>query len=430
MPRVSAENVRRKLIGQARQELAEKAGDNKVLSRSEQAKLSEDLQQAAEAARKAKGRGARIKVSDVVDAYASYVTKTLDTVNVRGKTWLSKAETADIPDPALKAKVLDIRAMQVSGVDLPADGLPETKLRELAARFISLHSDSCDDPSYDVHFPRLGSGEAGTPCFTFPGDKGLKLAKWAAIWFPGSAELASFDPQKHMMVAMRTTEDEEGINVAVMDRATGKPTYIGHMNLVDYSYELTQAQFEELLGPVSEFEGGRWGYDELDHYEIVDALVEGGEVLDIPHPDDLLDAMADDSQPRVGTTHPFNCTYGDSGPGPDLSIFGGHVTDYQIAGEEMGALFDGNRFNSKFSQAGLGRDDMRAVLDELVSMWVDDMGEPRSELNGFEFGDVNKLLDASGQQLGWEINFGDERGIIGGAVYLSNDGRTSHGFGS
>ena len=69
-------------------------------------------------------------------------------------------------------------------------------------------------------------------------------------------------------------------------------------------------------------------------------------------------------------------------------------------------------------------------LDELVSMWVNDMGEPRSELNDFEFSNLNKLLDAQGQQLGWEIEFSDGGGIIGGAVYLANDDQTTVGFGS
>jgi len=430
MPRVKAESIRRSLIGQARQEIAEKAGGNKILSKREQAKLSDDLQKAADMAREAKGPGARISVSDVVDAYASYVTKTLDTVNVRGKTWLSHAETDSIPDDSLKAKVLDIRAMQVSGVDLPTQGLPEDKLRDLASRFISLHSGSNGDPMYDQYFSRLGSGEMGTPCCTFAGDTGKTMADWCKHWYPGSAEIADFDPQKHMMFAMRTTEDEEGIHVGVMDRETGKPTYIGHMGLVDYSYELTEAEFTRLLGPITDFDGGNYGYDSLDHYEIVDALLKGGTDLPIPDPDDLLDEMAGDDPSAVGSVRPFNCTYGDSGAEPDLSILGGHVTEYEVVAEDLGKLFDGNRFNRSFSRAGLDRNDMRAMLDELVSMWVNDMGEPRSELNDFEFSNLNKLLDAQGQQLGWEVEFSDGGGIIGGAVYLSNDDQTTVGFGS
>lgn len=106
------QTVRNRVIGDARKALEQAAGNNTVLSKNEAKTLPADLQKVVGAARKTK---ARVEVDDAVNVYAKKVSTTLAAVDVRGKGNLTDAEAKKIRDPALRARVLDVRAALLGG---------------------------------------------------------------------------------------------------------------------------------------------------------------------------------------------------------------------------------------------------------------------------------------------------------------------------
>lgn len=123
-------------------------------------------------------------------------------------------------------------------------------------------------------FPELDDGEMGVSAFALTGQKAQNLFELAKL---DDARITdSFDPAKQMVVALRTTNDEETLFVSLVDKATGKGKVLTEIAFVDLPYGITQAQFDKLIPGMN---GAKM--DDADHYDVIDAVVKGAKDLDI-----------------------------------------------------------------------------------------------------------------------------------------------------
>ncbi|MCK6550794.1 hypothetical protein L6R52_33460 [Myxococcota bacterium] len=104
---VKTRTVGTRIIGDARRAFEEAAGSNQIISKREAEKLPKDLSAAVSTVRRTK---TRVSVDDAVDAYARKVSYVLSTVDSSSRGTLSQAEAKKIRDPALRQRVLDVRA--------------------------------------------------------------------------------------------------------------------------------------------------------------------------------------------------------------------------------------------------------------------------------------------------------------------------------
>jgi hypothetical protein len=123
-------------------------------------------------------------------------------------------------------------------------------------------------------FPELDDGEMGVSAFALSGAKAQALFELAKL--DDARITASYDPAKQMVVALRTTNDEETLFVSLVDKATGKGKILTEIGVVDLPYNITQAQFEKLVPGMS---GTK--LEDADHYDVIDALVKGAKDLAI-----------------------------------------------------------------------------------------------------------------------------------------------------
>jgi hypothetical protein len=123
-------------------------------------------------------------------------------------------------------------------------------------------------------FPELDDGEMGVSAFALTGQKAQNLFDLAKL---DDARITdSFDPAKQMVVALRTTNDEETLFVSLVDKATGKGKVLTEIAFVDLPYGISQAQFDKLIPGMN---GAK--LEDADHYDVIDAVVKGAKDLDI-----------------------------------------------------------------------------------------------------------------------------------------------------
>lgn len=107
---VQTDAVRRQVISSAKKELTSVAGRDDKIGTREEKKLEPDVKKAVDRARADLGRNP--SVNEATKVYTSYVAKVLGAVdgNNKGAGVLGEAEIKKISDPALRGRVVDIRA--------------------------------------------------------------------------------------------------------------------------------------------------------------------------------------------------------------------------------------------------------------------------------------------------------------------------------
>lgn len=109
---VRTRSITTRIIGEARSAFEDAAGANALISPSEARRLPADLASAVTTARRAK---TPVTVDEAVDAYARKLTRVLSAVDTRSPGVLTEQEARKIRDPALRTKVLDVRAQLARG---------------------------------------------------------------------------------------------------------------------------------------------------------------------------------------------------------------------------------------------------------------------------------------------------------------------------
>jgi hypothetical protein len=121
-------------------------------------------------------------------------------------------------------------------------------------------------------FPAIDSGEDGLHGYAATGDSAERLLAVGEAMRPEDFDAFDYDPAQHLIVAVRTTNDEEVLFLAALDRKTGEGTFLSEIEMVDFAEILDQQTFDAILpdaGPM----------DELDHYDLIDLLVDGSAEL-------------------------------------------------------------------------------------------------------------------------------------------------------
>lgn len=126
-------------------------------------------------------------------------------------------------------------------------------------------------------FPSVDSGEDGLHAYALAGAGAERLVAFTKAWFESDSDVAAyrFDAAREAIVAVRTTFDEEGLFVVVLDRASGAGRVLGdELHVVDTSYTLDQATLDRLVPGMGDIE-------DVDHMDLIDKLVDGGVEVDM-----------------------------------------------------------------------------------------------------------------------------------------------------
>lgn len=153
--------------------------------------------------------------------------------------------------------------------------VPRELLVERARAYVMKNATT--DATPDATFPAVDSGEDGLHAYLLDGAAGDRLVAFTKAWFSGDAAVQAFrlDRARQVVVAVRTTFDEEGLFCAVLDRATGQGRLLGQeLGVVDLSYTLDQATLDRLVPGMGDIE-------DVDHMDLIDRLVEGGASIDL-----------------------------------------------------------------------------------------------------------------------------------------------------
>ena len=126
-------------------------------------------------------------------------------------------------------------------------------------------------------FPSVDSGEDGLHAYVLVGAGAERLVAFTKAWFDEDTDVETYrhDPAREAIVAVRTTFDEEGLFVVVLNRATGAGRVLGdELGVVDTSYTLDQATLDRIVPGMGDIE-------DVDHMDLIDKLVDGGVELDM-----------------------------------------------------------------------------------------------------------------------------------------------------
>lgn len=118
---VQTDAVRRQVISEAKKELKSVAGRDDKIGTREEKKLEPDVKKAVDRARADLGRNP--SVDEAAKVYTSYVAKVLGAVdgNNKGAGVLGEAEIRKIGDPALRGRVVDVRAKLLGSAEGPGN---------------------------------------------------------------------------------------------------------------------------------------------------------------------------------------------------------------------------------------------------------------------------------------------------------------------
>lgn len=308
-----------------------------------------------------------------------------------------------------------------NGIGSGGTNKPQDWLENQASAFVTVHSQDGFEHFPNVNdeiFPRLRSGENGLELYTLPDDAAQKMVALSLLASPDNPALQNFDPAQHMLFAVQTTGDEMSIIVNLMDRATGEAKSAYEMSLVDVAYDMPTADFESVMGPISEF--GAETPQDIDQFDLSAALLQGSKSIEVLSPYGLEDAL--------GYQIPFdNTEYEGWGNEPDFAIFSSPVATYENIAQGVGTLVVDGHYNSGLYDAGLSRDAVKALYKEIKNSCPD---FEHREYKDFNISGVRKLYDDAGMHLGHEVRYSDPNGIIGASCYLTLDNEATYGLGS
>ncbi len=276
---LKATEARSALLDLARQEIAGQSGNNTLVSRTEQKNLSPGLQRAADFARQAGGPGTRITVEDIFESYSSYVDKVLGAVNTKGKKWLSKKEITAIYDQELEGRFWEVRAKLLAPRELaPAE------LRTRAADFVKANLEPTVGGDTGKPFPNVASGRDGLSSVLLGDDAAVTIATMTNLWPRDDVPVLDFNPNTDAILAVKTSGREESIFVSVVDRKSGEVGAPIELDMSSLHTFISEAEFESLLGPVSDYGTDRYRSYFLDMPKVYDRLLGDGAPLDIGNP--------------------------------------------------------------------------------------------------------------------------------------------------
>lgn len=301
--RVTEAAVKAALLEQVSAEVGDAAGSNTLVSLKEQEKLSPEMQRAAYFARKAKGKGARITVADVVDSYETYVSRVFGAVNTRGKKWLSQKETRAIYDESLEGRVWEVRAKLLNPT-----GSSSNDLQAKVAAFIVDNVEPIAGEETGKIFPALDSGNSGLVAKLVSGAAAQRLADFADTWQRDGQPGFAYDPDTQKMLAVRNSGREDIFYLAAVDQQTGAVGAVEQIEISSLRWRLTQAEFEQVVGPIADFGASDGDYRHVDRTAVADYLVAGGEDLDIGNP--YVDFPADQAAAIQATAESVLAEYG------------------------------------------------------------------------------------------------------------------------
>ncbi len=207
-----------------------------------------------------------------------------------------------------RAKASDITPQDVKALVGPelADGKPgklsktEVKVLEWVRHRLLGHGDTAATAEIDKHlwgdehvarkfvlanagdeddklFPGPDSGEDGLHAYLLDDEAAAKrCVAFAKLWDTEDAKVQAFkyDPAKHLLVALRSTFDEEDFYLAVVDKATGKGELLGgRMGVVDADSFIDKEALAKIVPKLD--------LEYIDHMELIDELVKGGTPLSL-----------------------------------------------------------------------------------------------------------------------------------------------------
>ncbi len=160
MARVRTADVLATVNRTVQEQAAAAAGNNTLISHSEQTTLPADLDAVAQAMRADGGPGTLVGVDALVQRATSAIKDAVDSANVRGAQWLSKVEIKALVEaqPAIGARVRTaIDLLAVAPPPAPVDALPPGPLSGAQIR------DFLAPRLADLRFDGLLGSEGGEP---------------------------------------------------------------------------------------------------------------------------------------------------------------------------------------------------------------------------------------------------------------------------
>lgn len=289
MTRVQDTALRRAVLGEVRDELKQRSPSDGYRPY-DAPRVSQDVQDAFEAAAKGKAGDAVVSVNEVVNAYAKTLKASLDAVNTKGPAIVTHAEASQVEQPQLRERLVSLRA------DLARGNKPLTDddLLRRAARFVTDHSAPINQSgnAIDVLFPAFDTGNGANWDEKQPGiDARLITDPKAALLILKMLErdsgpeqikrLRTFDPAKERLILVLDSEDETHFYPAAIDRKSGKARgFDTQHNEVDFAQAESAEDFESVFG-----KGSAKKITDDDYatpfYERLHALVDKGRSLPI-----------------------------------------------------------------------------------------------------------------------------------------------------
>ncbi|MEZ0228399.1 MAG: hypothetical protein ACAI25_07215 [Planctomycetota bacterium] len=141
----------------------------------------------------------------------------------------------------------------------------------IARKFVLANAGDEDDKL----FPGVDSGEDGLHAYLLD-EKNVaeRCLAFAKLWDPEDGKLQAFqyDASKHLLVALRSTFDEEDFYLGVVDKATGKGELLGgRMGVVDADSFIDKEELAKIVPKLD--------LEYIDHMELIDELVKGSTPL-------------------------------------------------------------------------------------------------------------------------------------------------------
>ncbi len=125
-------------------------------------------------------------------------------------------------------------------------------------------------------FPELDGGEMGLLCSLARGKTAERIVELCTFNDGRAAaklEQFGYDPDKHVLLCGRVTEDEEQLVVVAYDPASDRGTRIAFFNSVDMTYDMPAEQAQRIFG--------RRDVADVDPYDLLDALLKGSKDLGV-----------------------------------------------------------------------------------------------------------------------------------------------------
>lgn len=149
--------------------------------------------------------------------------------------------------------------------------LRKLSLEEAARRLVVAHASTDEE---DRFLPGVEWGEEGLQACVLDGPAARRALRFAVEWQRPDPLQGLPRREGEVVIAVRSTDDEEELYLLLMDRVSGVGRPLCRLPVVDLALHLDQATLDGLvpgMGPI----------DEVDHYRLIDRLVEGGAPVDL-----------------------------------------------------------------------------------------------------------------------------------------------------